>query len=1121
MADLIATYDAFRGLLVPDPRITLDTASTSVTQAGPLPGVPVAQQDTEMELRAAGSQAAGAQLRVRTNHPGMPGPDGAGFLWQYEGDTSWRGWDVPNVLTSWEAVAWVTGASPVQPAYPHALTLADGTVLVAYGAESSAATADVVRVQSRAPSTGTWASAVTVYDHGSYYDSYIEARPRLFALPSGRVLCYYWVELSNGNAQIQMSYSDDSGATWAVGARYVLPADLVYEAQNVTATANTYSHFNDFAVAYSGGQVVLFIALRLAELAVGAGNCRDIIAQYASNDLGATFTRVSISTAANAAAGFCGASPDVLPCGTGFLFGFARALSTTTADCTPVGAYLPTAFDDWQDQEAIELYTSVSGDPLSTTNNSTIDGAGTGFFIDEADLCLCADELSTFYCVYRNVTGSGVENQCLVTRSREPTSGAVGAWEHLGQSAFNVSMGPWWHALAAGDYPRWLAATWQHGRMLVLHQWAASTGTNDPSIGCAYLGGFSTVTMPSYSSAYDREARANFEVTYLPIELPANCGWTGSGAGTLALTNGALNISTAAASALSTINPGGTVAEGMIIRGSLATVTSAHLSAAVVARFRVADGVAEYEVTLRLGQTAISVRDEHHTGGVGTTIGTTTIDVTAGVDFLVAIAGSSMVTYFRSRSTLSDREWTAGPTTAALTDAATYTAPAANHRIQWGHASSTAESNWYELHYTSDEWAGQQLIGRTYPQDLNHRPYGTSHTYSDGGTLIQAVDGPTYIGDEFDIDTRYTYELARCLPSGPASTRIRWRSTGETQQVITLALDEGLVAMAQRTGNVLIGIALLGCKGVRTGSVRGRAAGGAYSTITTFDAASGLADLDYNRFGNSIESATGGSDSPYLYLNEAAGWAVDLGGGFLRRVSWSTSGKWNDTTTGKVPHLYLEGVTDSEPSSGTLALVPSDFVILMRVNLGSYRALQIIIDAQDTVDGYFEVGAIVPGFVEVHGDEVSWGRIIETTPNVERSVARDGTDRVRVAGPATRSVRYAWTDGIDMTAALGAEPTPPWLTTSTTAGAQAAASVGDTPYQMDGLLRLLDGSKLPLVYLPRIAKGSTGNDVEILNRRHQFVYGRLVSPVRIESIQGDEGEDEVVRVAQIEIQELA
>ena len=115
---------------------------------------------------------------------------------------------------------------------------------------------------------------------------------------------------------------------------------------------------------------------------------------------------------------------------------------------------------------------------------------------------------------------------------------------------------------------------------------------------------------------------------------------------------------------------------------------------------------------------------------------------------------------------------------------------------------------------------------------------------------------------------------------------------------------------------------------------------------------------------------------------------------------------------------------------------------------------------------------------------------------------------------------YAWTDGVDMSQALGSEPTPHWLTTSTTAGSQAAASLGDTPYSMDGLVRLTEGAKVPLVYLPRIPKGSTGNDVVTLNRRHDFIFGRLTSPIRIESVQGDESEDEVVRVAQLKIEEL-
>ena len=86
-----------RGLLVPDPRLTYADAYSSssvVTQQGPIPGVPVAGNESEMVLEAGGSQAADTTLSVLVRTGGHPRPDGATFAWRYSTDasTDHRGW---------------------------------------------------------------------------------------------------------------------------------------------------------------------------------------------------------------------------------------------------------------------------------------------------------------------------------------------------------------------------------------------------------------------------------------------------------------------------------------------------------------------------------------------------------------------------------------------------------------------------------------------------------------------------------------------------------------------------------------------------------------------------------------------------------------------------------------------------------------------------------------------------------------------------------------------------------------------------------------------------------------------------------------------------------------------
>ena len=83
----------FRGLLVPDPRLsTVWAAQSSFTQADPQPGIPEAQGNYELGLTSSGTQAADGQLRIRSQRPGHPGKTGdGGFVWKNQGDANWRG----------------------------------------------------------------------------------------------------------------------------------------------------------------------------------------------------------------------------------------------------------------------------------------------------------------------------------------------------------------------------------------------------------------------------------------------------------------------------------------------------------------------------------------------------------------------------------------------------------------------------------------------------------------------------------------------------------------------------------------------------------------------------------------------------------------------------------------------------------------------------------------------------------------------------------------------------------------------------------------------------------------------------------------------------------------------
>ena len=78
---------------------------------------------------------------------------------------------------------------------------------------------------------------------------------------------------------------------------------------------------------------------------------------------------------------------------------------------------------------------------------------------------------------------------------------------------------------------------------------------------------------------------------------------------------------------------------------------------------------------------------------------------------------------------------------------------------------------------------------------------------------------------------------------------------------------------------------------------------------------------------------------------------------------------------------------------------------------------------------------------------------------------------------------------------------------------------------MIGLYDYLRGAKKPVVYIPAFKKSGGGaDDVVLLNRYHDQLYGRTTSPVSIDHVVGNEtlgnNQGEIFRISQIQIEEI-
>ena len=158
----------FRGLLIPDPRLTtIWSAQSSFTQADPQPGVPEAQGNYDLALTASGDQPASRSYVVRTSEPGHPSKTGpASFMWKNEGDasTAYRGWDVPNAISTFMSITWSDSESAINPTV---VTLDDQTVICAYHRKQNSGTENTICVRVMSAGSNTFGSEVELFSEVS------------------------------------------------------------------------------------------------------------------------------------------------------------------------------------------------------------------------------------------------------------------------------------------------------------------------------------------------------------------------------------------------------------------------------------------------------------------------------------------------------------------------------------------------------------------------------------------------------------------------------------------------------------------------------------------------------------------------------------------------------------------------------------------------------------------------------------------------------------------------------------------------------------------------------------------------------------------------------------------
>jgi hypothetical protein len=522
------------------------------------------------------------------------------------------------------------------------------------------------------------------------------------------------------------------------------------------------------------------------------------------------------------------------------------------------------------------------------------------------------------------------------------------------------------------------------------------------------------------------------------------------------------------------------------------------------------DGANSRMLNIRFTGGSFDIRDD---SGVLTSV---TWDMTENTEFIIGWLDDTAVINYRHTGSTHNKDWTTY--TATLGSYAT----GAGNTLDFGHVSllvASLESIWQEFHLSVADPAGADPTD----QGIVYAPYPeyTQYSYIDGGMRITTQSAPARGNDEYDIVPRYDFPIDNIFHQISLSPRLVWRSDDDTAtENVAWYIDPVVAATSKNYSlNSVIGL-YLGNINWKTATLQ-KWDGVGWITAMSIDASDGLSST-FERAGHTIQCDVTGTDF-YLHHNEAAGWRAILTNGgtdYAIKIKQSTEGVFGKNTDTKRAILMIDtSLTDPAtlPASGDIVLLPDSITLVIQTEDdatdGEY-AYRLSIPAQETVEGYFQIGSMVYGPVVFMAPQYQRGRSLTYEPNIQTEDTLDGMFYARKMSNGRRTISIAWTEPVDQTLLYTKDPD--YWQMSSLLGAHPVANYGDSPLNMLGMTECLSGVS-PLIYLPVIEKDV---NQQTLNRAMDHLYCRINGGVTIDSVLGEEEESEMWRVSNVNLVEI-
>lgn len=1078
------TADSLSGIVVPY-AMESDPTNSTLGQASPRAGQPVASTATALSLLAVGAQDAGVTVDVQVNTAGSAGQAGAIYRTETGGvaDTYWRGQNVPNVLTGFEGVSW---DSLLLESSPHAIASDAANEAIAYSARTGLGAVYTLRIMlyDRATNAYTDTSITTPYALTTSYDP----QPALCKVPSaaGRfgtdiLLCAFWdVDTTTNDGQISIVASRDGGTTWDTWALGVLP-------DTINVSGGTYYTLGRIRWVAIGSSLALAVHVTAS---ASVGGVKEFVYLYASGDFGASFSQVTTINDA----GF----PDLVATA---ISGYIGWVGT---DLTVYFAPLPSAWVAPAASSTIDLF--------GYSEAAIVSGAPAVFSYGSLSLALAPNGTIYAYnvrCVSNKKQGNAASYN-IATGTKDtltvfgPFATRLWFWDGLSTST---------------EYPEAFSATWWAGQVRLYSTFTSGTATYRNKIGRLDIGGYTTITFPSESGLPTDSTRAAWALTTVPTATSAAYGYTLTGGGTNSVSSnpGWETFTTAATQRYATINP--TAATGELWRLWRVRVASGGgvSSRVIMCGLTWDDGVASYSFEVRCSTTQIRFRDEY--GAVDGTTKTCGIGSAAGIYILGVVRddGTASV-WYREADAPSDQEFLPLEVGYSLVDGGVGTG--LNVETHGNRATGTAASWWVVIGGNEGDALGVATLadGLTLPDDLRGIKLGAEPDYLVAGVSVGWSGGPGATGDSWSIAPDAAYASRNVLPVGTASSSpttrggvypsaraeaAEWRSTATTG-LVWFAFPEGLDrALEQGLAVHFEGL------NAPTVEVIGYVAGTATTTSigTHNQSVSGLA---MSMIGSTLYPNTAGTftSTPYFQKNELAGGYAILDNGVVRPIIGNSAGQAAATQTRAVPTIYLDpdSITGSETIASTITIVYP-------------RSTFIAFNAKGTK--YAKIGlrwTVAPAIYESY----IRARIVAIGPITAMHHARDWGTEYGYEDPAdvatmTSGLRFGRRTRIDVRPTLTLNYGPTWMqaplyntTTaapvsykfSTTSNHLFVGTWGDVANKLAGVWSGVQGSRDPVVFIPGITPGPP-NTQSLVGAPYVGFYGRMSEPRITEATAGN------------------